>query len=95
VLILSHFFPFSTRVFHGQGKALLMARSGRRMTSTTVSMGRSDMTDRDGAPPHGDKTSGVGETGEDAPNEPNFDETTSSVEPEWPIQVTENHDAPS
>jgi hypothetical protein len=65
------------------------------MTRTSVSIGRSDVTDRDGGPPLGNETSGVGQTGENAPNEPDFDEAMSSVEPEGIIQVTANFGVPS
>ncbi len=53
------------------------------------------MIDPDGVGPHGDELSGIGEIGENSPNEPNFDETASSVEPQESIQVTANSGAPS
>ena len=37
-----------------------------------------------------DAITGMGEIGEDAPNEADFDETMSIVEPQDPIQVTAN-----
>ncbi len=38
------------------------------------------MIDPDGAPTYGDELSGMGEIGENAPNEANFDETMIIVE---------------
>jgi hypothetical protein len=49
---------------------------------------RPDVIDPDRAEPHGDEISGMGEIGEDAPSEANFDETMRIAEPQDPIQVT-------
>jgi hypothetical protein len=51
---------------------------------------RSDVIDRDGVEPHGDEITGMGEIGDNAPSEANFDQTMSIVEPQDPIQVTAN-----
>ncbi len=51
---------------------------------------RADVIDPDRVVPHEDRISRTGEIGEDAPNEPNFDESMSSVEPQESIQVTAN-----
>jgi hypothetical protein len=53
----------------------------------------SDVIDPDGAGPHGDEISGMGEIGEDAPSEANFDETMRIIEPQEPIQVAANRGA--
>ncbi|MGO9463539.1 MAG: hypothetical protein ACLQVF_05170, partial [Isosphaeraceae bacterium] len=49
---------------------------------------RMDVIDPDGVEQHGDEQSGMGEIGENAPSEANFDETTSIVEAQESIQVT-------
>jgi len=49
---------------------------------------RADVIDPDGVEQHGDESSGMGEIGENAPSEANFDRTTSIVEPQESIQVT-------
>jgi hypothetical protein len=54
---------------------------------------RAEMIDLDGVEQHGDPTSGIGEIGENAPNEPNFAETMSIVEAPESIQVTANSGA--
>ncbi len=41
---------------------------------------RADLIDPDGVEQHGDELSGIGENGENAPSEANFDQTMSSVE---------------
>jgi hypothetical protein len=55
---------------------------------------RSDVIDPDGVQPHGDEISRMGEIGENAASEANFDETMSIVEPQELIQVTANSGAP-
>jgi hypothetical protein len=54
---------------------------------------RPDVIDPDGVELHGDEISGMGEIGEDAPIEANFDESTSNVEPQEWIEVTANPSA--
>jgi hypothetical protein len=51
---------------------------------------RGDVIDPDGVEPHRDEVSGMGEIGEDAPNEANLDEAMSIVEPQESIHVTAN-----
>ncbi len=51
---------------------------------------RADVIDPEGVERHGDLTSGMGEIGENAPNEAKFDESMSRVEPQESIQVTAN-----
>ncbi len=51
---------------------------------------RADVIDPDGVEQHGDLMSGMGEIGGDAPNEANFDEMMSTIEPQDSIQVTAN-----
>ncbi len=51
---------------------------------------RADAIDPDGVEQPGDERNGIGEIGQDAPNEANFAETLSSVEIQDSIQVTAN-----
>ncbi len=52
--------------------------------------GRADVIDPGAEEKHTDLMTGMGEIGEEAPNEPNFDQSMSSVEPQESIQVTAN-----
>ena len=54
---------------------------------------RGDTIDPDGVEQHGDLMNGMGEIDENAPSEANFDEATSIVEPQGPIEVTANSGA--
>ncbi len=49
---------------------------------------RTDVIDPDGVERHGDLMTGMGENGENAPSEANFDETIRVVEAQEAIQVT-------
>jgi hypothetical protein len=49
---------------------------------------RAAMIDPDAVEQHGDEMNGMGENGENAPSEANFDETVSNVEAQESIQVT-------
>ncbi|MGO9466777.1 MAG: hypothetical protein ACLQIB_09785 [Isosphaeraceae bacterium] len=51
---------------------------------------RTHVIEPDGVEQHGDEMNGTGESDENAPNEANFEETTSIVEPKESIQVTVN-----
>ena len=51
---------------------------------------RADTIDPEGVEQPGDERNGIGEIGENAPNEANFAETMSSVETQEPAQVTAN-----
>ena len=89
---LSHFFSSEITSW------LLQLRS-RRTSSTGSGDGqddrleRADVIDPDGVEKHGDEMSGMGEIGENAPSEANFDETMSIVEAQESIQVTANSGA--
>ena len=52
-----------------------------------------DLIDPDGGEPHGDEISVIGEIGDVAPSEANFDETIRIVEPQGSIEVTANSGA--
>jgi hypothetical protein len=54
---------------------------------------RRDVIDPDGMEPHADAISGMGEIGDDATSEANFDETMSILEPQESIEVTANSGA--
>ncbi len=51
---------------------------------------RTHVIEPDGVEQHGDEMNGTGESGENAPNEANFAESTSIVEAQDLIRVTAN-----